>query len=431
MIEADYSAALTLLLRYPESSTSQDAKSFVTDAIFLKTHFHSDGGSHIVHKYTGRHLPLVSQAGTVSTSPEVPIFKVAERSRFPPSTLMHSSQPARLENLLQDAARGVFKRGEKWGVNQAVRDAVGEVRRNVQSLQAGSGSPRGKSAESPKPSTDPDNLLRKISKLEERNKALAKILEGAVAELWGHQKTITEDELSEGGSVNALSMAIARVQFVQVYLEDSSMTLPKEDAAKEETRGTASAEPQSTESNSGHDLEHAELNPENAVGSQGEESEPERTLQSQSAPDRTPSSANARARPKQVITAYHESPSIAQQPPATAPSTQASFSQSPSKSPSTSTNLNLPRPSLAQSSFSWMLGDGSRRNNSFVSASPFPAEKRRHAGNGKADFLFGDEDGFEGAKTRGGSKSGSKSGKGEAGEQSEVFDLGEMDESGR
>ncbi|KAL9064117.1 MAG: hypothetical protein Q9157_007949, partial [Trypethelium eluteriae] len=263
--EADYSTALTLLLRYPEPSDAQGARTFVSDAIFLKSHFHSDGGSHIVHKHTGRHLPLVSQAGTVSASPDIPVFTVSKRSRSPPKTAKRSSQPVGqvgLEGLLQDAARGVFKRGEKWGVNQAVRDAVGEVRKNVQGLQAARGSPRGKSSESTEASKNPEKLLRKISRLEERNRTLAKMLEGAVAELWNHQKSVTETKESEGDSVNALSMAIARVQFVQVYLEDSSMKLPEDDTQiakppsdKEPPNQTDVAQQNSAESKLDRDLD--------------------------------------------------------------------------------------------------------------------------------------------------------------------------------
>ena len=430
--------ALTLLLRYPEPPNTQGPRTFVSDAVFLKSHFHSDGGSHIVHKYTGRHLPLVSQAGTVSDSPDIPTFAVAERSRSPPSAPQRASQPAGLENLLQDAARGILKRGGKigGGVNQAVRDAVGEVRKNVQGLQAGRGSPRASSSASSKSPTNLDMLLEKVSRLEERNRALAKMLEGAVAELWDHQKSVSEAEEAEnadGDSINSLNMAIARVQFVQVYLEDSSMALPEDDAravesasGREMPNPKISAQSLPTSPNSSHGSEDPGPKHASHFNSEGEKAEHEEISQPDSKPNRSPSPPKSRHKPKPVSTTSRHALSTTQQIPATAPSSQASFSQSPTQPSSTSTNLNAPRPSLAQSSFSWMLGDGNRRNISFVSASPFPAEKRRHAGNSKTDFLFGDEDGFEGAETKGGSKSK----KGDVGGLSEVFDLGEMDKGG-
>ncbi|KAL9094489.1 MAG: hypothetical protein Q9165_003339 [Trypethelium subeluteriae] len=463
LIEADYSTALTLLLRYPEPPDAQGARTFVSDAIFLKSHFHSDGGSHIVHKYTGRHLPLVSQAGTVSASPDIPVFTVSERSRSPPKTSTQSSQPVGFESVLQDAARGVFKRGEKWGVNRAVRDAVGEVRKNVQGLQGARGSPRGKSSESTKASKSLDKLLRKISRLEERNRTLAKMLEGAVAELWNHQKSVTETEKSEGDSVNALSMAIARVQFVQVYLEDSSMTLPEDDtetaklpSGKESPNQTDVAQQNSPESKPPHDPDDTSSTPTEPHDPVATNPDPEHPK-----PDPRQTHFHQKSKPTPVTTSSHSSPPppSASTHPATAPSTQPTFPPSPSQpAPSAPTppplppaNLNASRPSLAQSSFSWMLGSasdadsGARRASSFISASPFPAERRRMhaAGNNNnnnnsrsTDFLFGDEegaggDGFEGVGTSGGNKAGVKGrgkpggGKGEEGRR-EVFDLGEM-----
>ncbi|KAF2237175.1 RabGAP/TBC [Viridothelium virens] len=458
LTEADYSTALTLLLRYPEPSDAQGARTFVSDAIFLKSHFHSDGGSHIVHKHTGRHLPLVSQAGTVSASPDIPVFTVSKRSRSPPKTAKRSSQPVGqvgLEGLLQDAARGVFKRGEKWGVNQAVRDAVGEVRKNVQGLQAARGSPRGKSSESTEASKNPEKLLRKISRLEERNRTLAKMLEGAVAELWNHQKSVTETKESEGDSVNALSMAIARVQFVQVYLEDSSMKLPEDDTQiakppsdKEPPNQTDVAQQNSAESKLDRDLDDDSSALEKPPTPAAKSSDPER-------PDPDPPQTHHRqkSKPTPVTTSSHSPPPppSANTHPATAPSTQPSFPPSQSQfsasssPPPAPTNLNASRPSLAQSSFSWMLGSasddsGARRASSFISASPFPAERRRMhaAGNSRTDFLFGDEgsgsDGFEGVGTsggKGGGKGKGKPGGGKAEEgRSEVFDLGEMGSAG-
>lgn len=56
-----------------------------------------------------------------------------------------------------------------------------------------------------------------------------------------------------------------------------------------------------------------------------------------------------------------------------------------------------PRPSLAQSSFSWMLGEDQHKS-SFVSPSPFPSERR--AAREKAGFLFGESKNSAEGKTQ-------------------------------
>jgi hypothetical protein len=38
--------------------------------------------------------------------------------------------------LFQGAAKGLLDRGEKLGINQAVRDAVGEAKKNVSGISA-------------------------------------------------------------------------------------------------------------------------------------------------------------------------------------------------------------------------------------------------------------------------------------------------------
>ena len=48
----------------------------------------------------------------------------------------------------------------------------------------------------------------------------------------------------------------------------------------------------------------------------------------------------------------------------------------------------MARPALAQSSFSWILGEDQRKSD-FVAASPFSTERER--ARGMAGFLFGDD----------------------------------------
>jgi TBC1 domain family protein 5 len=56
LLEADYNSALGLLLRYPELDQGFPAQTLGIDALYLKAHMHSDGGSYCVLKYTGRPL---------------------------------------------------------------------------------------------------------------------------------------------------------------------------------------------------------------------------------------------------------------------------------------------------------------------------------------------------------------------------------------
>lgn len=82
-------------------------------------------------------------------------------------------------------------------------------------------------------SLGPYALQDRVKTLEERSKQLAKLLEGALGELMEYHKSVTAlDEKNEhrDGAPGAedLGVAIAKVQFVQVYLDDPKLLLPKE-----------------------------------------------------------------------------------------------------------------------------------------------------------------------------------------------------------
>ena len=389
-MEADYSSALTLLLRYPAPSRPDGPSTFVEDALYLRQNLSLEGGSFIVSKYSGRPslVPLKSPRGSYRRNRVVQPNSAPPRSPNRPKSPIRS--PARfiqdqggIEGILQEAAKGVYSRGEKWGVNKALRGAV-------QGLQSGSSSPRRLpiagvrwSLDDGKPvtSNNDEQLTMRIVALEQRNKALAKMLEHAIEDLWLQQKYL--DKEKEEAAANAINLAVAKIQFVQVYLEDSSIPLIPEIPA---SVSIERAEPGPLPNQAIEDTPvktEASLTAQNTV-------QPKATVQVITTSDKEERSLDlsAQEKPPSHQDVHDPAPAAAanaiEEPPLSKLKPQ-STNDRPGPSP-----FHHPRPSLAQSSFSWMLGPDQRKS-SFVSASPFPPEKKREsAARGKAGFLFGD-----------------------------------------
>ena len=203
-------------------------------------------------------------------------------------------------------------------------------------------------------------LAERIRTLEQRNTALAKMLEYATEELWIQQKNFAKEAET---TADALSLAIAKVQFVQVYLENSNMPFPSENPVQEATEVTDFIEDPANKPSTS-----TEIN-----------TKPKSTLEQNSDGIQTTSKPEPEP-PAQLIS---DSSSPAQPVMDTATLEKPAMPNRPGPSP-----FHHPRPSLAQSSFSWMLGEDQRKS-SFISASPFPSEKR--SARGKAGFLFGDD----------------------------------------
>jgi len=348
VLEADYSEALTLLLRYPVPAHPYGPASFVEDAIYLRDNLLLDGGDHIISKYSRRapettvtrKLPKkVKRARTAEQ-------EAARKDLAPRSTSARLFQDqGGIEGIIHEAAKGVYNRGEKWGVGKALRGAM-------QGLQSGHTPPR-RISERSRWSLDsgkivadkPDEMIKRIQAMEQRNQSLAKLLENAVDELWVQQKSI--HQTSDETTADALSLSIAKVQFVQVYLENSSMPLPTDNGPSEADAAMASG---SALVKQGPDLAYLD-------GSTNEHT--------------TESSDPNRAT---VITV--EQPAMVHKAPM--PSTPKIGSPLTTTSPP-------PRPSLEKSPFSWMLGDDQHKSE-FVIASPFQPE----TSNGKSGNLFGD-----------------------------------------
>lgn len=380
LLSADSNEALTLLLRYPSPDAPYLPPTFVEDAVLLKTRLSVETGHQLISQYSGRAPRRVS---TTVGRPSTPISSREDSMSRSPRFTSPFGSPASstLESVFQDVARGMLTRG-----GQAVRDAMGEVRKNVQTFQSGRSSPLAKSLpgvgsavghrtkRSDASSTIAANVLRRINALEERNKQLAKMLEAAVSDLWEYQKSSEGEKGNSGNSMESLSVAIAKVQFVQVYLSDSSLLLPPDD--------NQGLRQQRTES---EDSSRSDPGSRQPASADSESQNPEEQRNAES----TPESGNDGKKsednvPKALVI------SVSTPPPAV-----SALSQAISAAPKTSLSASH-RPTLAQSSFSYMLGQAhGDPSSSFLNASPLTPNEKRHRGGADKAFLFGDEEGVE------------------------------------
>lgn len=370
VIEADYSAALTLLLRYPAPLFPQGPPTLVEDALYLRENILMDGGTHIILKYSKR-LPgsqsVKTQKGRRRRGRKQNDRSELNSLRISPTRFLQ--EQGGIEGILQEAARGVYNRGEKWGVTRALRGAV-------QGLQSTNSSPKGNGSRwglgQDKSNADDEPYAKtRLHELEQRNKALAKLLEKAMEDLWAQQGEFTKDKRTENAA-DAISLAIAKVQFVQVYLENPTMPFPTDASAEEDPEKTGQETSTESMTKDGiNDTKAAALIvtiSDPFIDSELCESQPEATTGSSQASQPTGS----------TLSVNHPIDPSVSKPQLTVPKhrqDKVSFQQ--------------PRPSLAHSSFSWMLGEDQRKS-SFVSATPFPSE-RRIAARGKTGFLFGDD----------------------------------------
>ncbi|KAJ4268535.1 hypothetical protein NW762_002598 [Fusarium torreyae] len=197
---------------------------FVDDALYLRDHLSPSGGSSLILKYTGK-MPSVSSPPQTSRA-DTPSFRGFNsfRQRGPgsrsqmPSPSRFIQQQGGMEALFQGAAKGakgVFERGEKLGINQAVRDAMGEIKRNINEARS---APR-----SPQPTMNDEGAAKTLVALERRNQQLAAMLDETVDNLKAISASNLDDKVK---SLELIEIAAAKVQFVKIYLDDSSMEVP-------------------------------------------------------------------------------------------------------------------------------------------------------------------------------------------------------------
>ncbi|KAI9822002.1 MAG: hypothetical protein M1832_003174 [Thelocarpon impressellum] len=350
LMEADYSSALTMLLRYPSPAAPHGPSTFVQDALFLRDNTTTAGGSAIISKYSGKAPgPAPAEKTPGTPSPALSPERRPLRAKSPlESPARFIQQQGGIEGLLQGAAKGVYTRGERWGVNKAMREAVGEVKKGLQS--AGS-SPR-RSGERTRWSLDEGrdvggDSAAALPALEARNKALAQMLGHAIDDLWAQHDGDKASEAQRAEAAEAFAVAVARLQFVQVYLEDASLALPTDEPPtirRAEVVGPRPASPPP---------------PAKEGGDVGRGARPS-----------TPPPNPAAAAPWPI------------RPP--------KANTTPARPPPN----HQPRSSLAQSSFAWMLGEDEPPHSSKTST-PFPApaasgDRRGSKNSAGAAFLFGD-----------------------------------------
>ncbi|GIZ39701.1 hypothetical protein CKM354_000307500 [Cercospora kikuchii] len=208
LLDADYNGALGLLLKYPELDKDLPAQVLGLDALYLKSHLNREGGSYCVLKYTGRPLPESNRPATPpALQRNITTFSGINAAR-------RTAQP-RLEGLLQTTAKNLYAQGGKLGLGKAVRNAVDEVHKKAQEIRT---------AQTPTP---PPRRQSRVKELETRNQQLSELLGTAVDELWEYQRSVSEadDQAKHMDNVEKLSEAIAKVQLIQVYLAQPSLQL--------------------------------------------------------------------------------------------------------------------------------------------------------------------------------------------------------------
>ena len=383
MIDADHNTALTTLLHYPSLPPSEHPTSFFEDARRLKSVLDADTGRAIIFRRTGK-IPRTSGKPKALLSAHPNGGKRIEPSPhsphlLPPPRPTHNPSNS-FEAVLQNAARSVYSSGERLGVNKAVRDAVGDVRRNAYSISTNLRNRTHSRNTSFASNADdaPTNLQGQIDDLYLRNQSLAKMLEGAVNDLWQQQKEMAID-LSNRPSqasderIKSLTMAIARVQLAQVYLEDPDLPLPEDEVH---------VSFEATEERGGKD----------EVGFARHEPTPEVAIQ--------PPPDNLAQSPPQASPGVDETSFYFQETrrPQTSASKAVRVGLEDKSITGERNKATVTRPSLEESPFSWMLGQHPS-NGPYSSGSGGPFESAELRGNGRksrahgnAGFLFGESE---------------------------------------
>lgn len=396
-MDSNYSLALMLLLKY---ECPPDPQTFVDDATFLRDNFDTTGGAKIIHKYSGK-SPHRDKS---STPPDTP----HDGNLTPRQILMRNrstlTSPARflqqqggVEALIHGAAgaaKGVYNRGERLGINQAVRDAMEEVKKNMQGLQTprSSNSPRRATGAS-RWSLDDGRVVPAstaiMATMNERNRQLAVMLDHAMKGLRSVSVSQTDDREKY---IEAMDIAIAKVDFVKVYLEDSTMPLPI--PSPDINGGNEPAIPEAV-------IPKALLSPisDHVQGT---------ALESSIIPSGSENSSTSET--DILIKPLVLTPDISQTPMDTGDTSSAEvpiiIQLNTGKEDMRSAILERPsapiptRSTIAQSSFSWMLEPDqasipTTKSSPPKSSSPFLRSGKRpisNAGREKAAFLFGEDD---------------------------------------
>jgi TBC1 domain family member 5 len=378
-LEADYSVCLQLLLKYPQPEKLHGPRTFVDDALYLKGHLNADGGATLITKYTGRTPDILKSPGG-TTRPTTPSFSrfnsFRQRGLGGRSPLNNPSrylpQQAGVEAIFQGAAKGakeVLERGEKLGINQAVRDAVGEIKRNVSNFNEAR-----HVSQSPRAIMSQDSAQQAFAALERRNKHLASMLDETVDSLKSLSGTSLEEKTK---SLELIELAAAKIQFVKIYLEDSSMDLPTHDPSPE--AGSANMEKEVTTAPS----------PDSAAKDLSTEEKPSSEEANISTLNLSNPTGTKDSEPQQL-----DSPTLI----ANGEATKARVIKPTPAAKARPSAPNPTRSTLAQSSFSWMLepdqsSPSPKSSPAKITKSPPTQHKKRASNNASRErnaFLFGE-----------------------------------------
>ncbi|TPX19892.1 hypothetical protein DIZ76_017685 [Coccidioides immitis] len=358
LLSCDYSSALALLLRYP-SPEPHKPEVFVLDALFLEENMTWDGASLLISKYTGKSPDLQGRNLRYQTVPTAS-QKKNSYSRDPSSRASEDNSPSRsplrinqkrLDSLFQDVSDGISRRTEAWGVARAVRGAMIEARRNIQGIHSGPATPGLPFEEGPisklsipskVEAAAPHELSLKVASLKNRNKTLANLLGDALKDLRAYNGKL--DDVSRDQSTRDVDEIIRRIERVQKLLQDSSLPII------EKRRKSSTKVNSSTVSKASHAETHGE-----ALAEKSEQ------LETDSGSTSTPPTPlnSKESKPLNLIKPMPIRP--------------------------------VPRTSLAESSFSWMLGEDDRRSAFAPCASVPPEHLRRHELQSKPGPLFRDQ----------------------------------------
>ncbi|BCS29170.1 GTPase-activating protein GYP6 [Aspergillus puulaauensis] len=368
LLNSDSSTALTTLLRYP-SPHPNNPVSFVQDGLYLEQNPTSERGAFIISKYSGKPPELSKTAE--STGRLRPVRKFQFRSDYmnssegsTPSRSPARNSPLSFEGLFHDVSEGIQRRTETWGVAKAVRGAVNEAKKNMQSIQAEQGprltrpgdvAPvRGSDSISYRESEATSKLKGELESLWKRNRALAQTLGEAVNDI---RSKVTKEETLDADTTNSIKQSLAKIESVRGSLETPNPVL--EVTTSSPVSGTAS-EAKKSENRT-------------AAGEKASISENDKT--SRSSVDSTPSN-----------------PTPAKSPVGSEGGQRSVLSPKPVYNARPLRQAT--RQSLANSEFSWMLG-GDRHLSSFVSPASVPPEQTRqgesrnkqnaHFGNGNVE----------------------------------------------
>lgn len=344
------------------------------DGLFLEQDSGPARGAFLVSKYSNRPPDLSKQPlqhrlrGASSKRNHARGDSFDESQASSPGRSPARNSQRSLETLFQDVSEGFQRRTENWGVAKAVRGAVTEARRNMTNVENGGvpslrpwySSPRfGTPALGQPKDSNPVDPAKQPSFLEKRegDDELAQLLTKALEDLDVVKEATTafESPVAEAlqGAYEKIQRARSKVQSPQLQIKTAPAT--DSDATSEKHKESEVVE----------EKDDSPL-PEEPLAELPEEK------QSPTEDSSTPTQGPLISKEPEDsgIVKSSETPSVAPLP--LRPTTSSSGV----------------RPPLADSEFSWMLGNTHR--STFVSSASSPPDQRRHSESRSKSPLFGD-----------------------------------------